>query len=147
MGTPTPPYCAILDAPLDVAALVAAVRSDASGALVTFIGTVREMGDGGRAVSGLDYEAHHDLALRALGVVAAEASSRFGAAQVAIAHRVGSLSLGEPAVVVAVAAAHRGVAFDACEYAIDELKARVPIWKKEHYRDGDAHWRENAPSP
>ncbi|MDQ2908602.1 MAG: molybdenum cofactor biosynthesis protein MoaE [Candidatus Eremiobacteraeota bacterium] len=139
------PYCTIVDAPLDVAALVDAVRSDAAGALVTFVGTVRESGDDGRAVSGLDYEAHHELALRELRAVAGEASSRFGAARVAIAHRIGSLALGEAAVAVVVASAHRGVAFDVCEFAIDELKRRVPIWKKEHYRDGDARWRENAP--
>jgi molybdopterin synthase catalytic subunit len=79
--------------------------------------------------------------MRAIG---AEASERFGNARVAIAHRVGELSLGEAAVAIAVAAPHRGAAFDACEYAIDELKRRVPIWKKERYVDGGEHWRENA---
>ncbi len=135
----------IARAPLDLAGLVAAVRTDATGGLVTFVGYVRETSDDGRPVSGLDYEAHQELALRELRAVGAEASSRFGAARVAIAHRVGSLELGDAAVAIAVAAAHRGVAFDACEYAIDELKARVPIWKRERYRDGDARWRENAP--
>ena len=65
----------------------------------------------------------------------------------AIAHRIGVLGIGDAAVAIAVAAAHRGVAFDACEYAIDELKRRVPIWKKEHYVSGDAVWRENAARP
>jgi len=136
----------IVDVPLDLAALVAAVRTDAMGGLVTFVGYVRETSDDGRPVSGLDYEAHPELALRELRAVGAEASSRFGAARVAIAHRIGSLGLGDAAVAIAVAAAHRGAAFDACEYAIDELKARVPIWKRERYRDGDARWRENAPT-
>ncbi len=135
---------AIDDAPLDLAPLIAAVRSTGAGAVVTFVGFVRETSDDGRAVTGLDYEAHRELALRELRAVGAEASSRFGAARVAIAHRVGALQLGEATVAIAVAAAHRAVAFDACEYAIDQLKARVPIWKKERYRDGDARWRENA---
>ena len=134
----------ITDAPLDIDALVAAVRTDAAGALVTFIGYVRETSDDGRPVNGLTYEAHRELALAELRAVGAEAASRFGDARVAIAHRVGALAIGEAAVAIAVAAMHRGVAFDACEYAIDTLKARVPIWKKEHYRDGDARWRENA---
>ncbi len=139
-------HYAVVDAPLDLTTLIAAVRSDATGGLVTFVGYVRETSDDGRPVSGLDYEAHRELALRELQAVGAEASARFGEARVAIAHRVGSLGLGEAAVAIAVAAAHRGVAFDACEYAIDQLKARVPIWKRERYRDGDARWRENAPT-
>ncbi len=139
-------HYAVVDAPLDLTTLIAAVRSDATGGLVTFVGYVRETSDDGRPVSRLDYEAHRELALRELQAVGAEASARFGEARVAIAHRVGSLGLGEAAVAIAVAAAHRGVAFDACEYAIDQLKARVPIWKRERYRDGDARWRENAPT-
>jgi molybdopterin synthase catalytic subunit len=134
----------LTEAPLDLAPLIAAVRSDASGALVTFVGYVRDTSDDDRPVTGLSYEAHRELALEQLRAVGAEASTRFGAARVAIVHRLGALGLGEPAVAIAVAAAHRAVAFDACEYAIDELKRRVPIWKKEHYRDGDARWRENV---
>ena len=134
----------IVESPLDVATLIAAVRTDAAGALVTFVGYVRETSDDGRAVTGLTYEAHRELALAELRAVGTEAATRFGEARVAIAHRVGALALGEPAVAVAVASMHRAIAFDACEYAIDQLKARVPIWKKEHYRDGDSDWRENA---
>jgi molybdopterin synthase catalytic subunit len=134
-------------APLDVAEVERAVRHPGAGALVTFVGYVRETSDDGRAVTGLSYEAHPELALAALREVGAEASTRFGAARVAIAHRIGSLALGEAAVAIAVASAHRRTAFAACEYAIDELKARVPIWKKEHYRDGAADWRENAARP
>jgi molybdopterin synthase catalytic subunit len=134
----------LTEAPLDLAPLIAAVRNDASGALVTFVGYVRDTSDDDRPVTGLSYEAHRELALEQLRAVGAEASTRFGAARVAIVHRLGALGLGEPAVAIAVAAAHRAVAFDACEYAIDELKRRVPIWKKEHYRDGDARWRENV---
>jgi len=133
--------------PLDVAVATRAVRSDAMGGLVTFVGYVRERSDDDREVTGLSYEAQSDLALAELRVIGAEASVKFGPARVAIVHRLGALGLGEAAVVVAVAAAHRAAAFDACEYAIDELKTRVPIFKKEHYASGEAAWRENARRP
>jgi molybdopterin synthase catalytic subunit len=136
-------YCDILESPLDLEPLIALVRGLESGALVTFVGYVRERADDGRSVDGLQYEAHRDLALAELRAVAREASEKFGEARVAIVHRIGELGLGEAAVAIAVASAHRGVAFDACEYAIDELKKRVPIWKKERYRDGTERWREN----
>jgi molybdopterin synthase catalytic subunit len=132
--------------PLDLGALIEAVQTDACGAVVAFLGVVRELGDGDQPVDGLSYEAYPAMALPEMRAVGAEASSKFGEARVAIAHRIGDLRLGEASVAVAVAAPHRGVAFDACEYAIDELKARVPIWKKEHFRSGEARWRPNAPS-
>ncbi len=138
-------HYAISDEPLDIAAVTRAVLDTGMGGLVTFVGYVRETSDDGRAVSGLTYEAHRELALAALAQIGAEAATRFGPARIAIAHRVGALALGEAAVAIAVAAAHRGAAFAACEYAIDELKMRAPIWKKEHYRDGAADWRQNAP--
>jgi len=131
--------------PLAIEPLIEAVRSDAAGGLVTFVGYVRATSDDDRPVTGLTYEAHEELALAELRRIGSEASTRFGRARVAIAHRLGSLGLGEAAVAIAVASAHRAAAFDACEYAIDELKRRVPIWKKEHYRDGVPLWRENPP--
>jgi len=133
----------ITETPLDVDALARAVGGEGFGAIVTFVGVVRATSDDGRSVDGLHYEAHRELALDALRTIGAEASSRFGAARVAIAHRIGDLEVGDAAVAIAVAAPHRGAAFDACEYAIDELKRRVPIWKKERYVDGDSRWREN----
>ncbi len=134
----------LTEAPLDIAALESAVHSDAMGGLVSFVGYVRERSDDGRPVTGLSYEAHAAFALEAMREIGAEASIKFGEARVAIGHRIGSLALGEAAVAIVVASVHRAAAFDACEYAIDELKKRVPIWKKEHYSDGDALWRENA---
>jgi molybdopterin synthase catalytic subunit len=130
--------------PLDPQSLLDAVRSDECGAIVTFLGVVRVMGDGDRPVDGLAYEAYPEMALPEMRAIGAEASSRFGEARVAIAHRIGDLALGEVSVAIAVASKHRAVAFDACEYVIDELKQRVPIWKRENYRDGETRWRPNA---
>jgi molybdopterin synthase catalytic subunit len=133
--------------PLSLEALVAAVRADVCGAVVTFVGVVRELSDDDRAVDGLSYEAYPAMALPEMRAIGDEAQLRWPGARVAIAHRVGALRIGEASVAIAVAAPHRAAAFDACEYAIDELKRRVPIWKKEHYVDGDARWRENALEP
>jgi molybdopterin synthase catalytic subunit len=134
----------LVEAPFDMDALVAAVSEPGSGALVTFVGYVRDHSDEGRAVTGLHYEAHRELALAELRAVGEDAVARFGIARIAIVHRIGELAVGETAVGIAVSAPHRAAAFDACEFAIDELKRRVPIWKKERYVDGDASWRENA---
>lgn len=129
--------------PLDVCAVEDLVRGDARGALVTFCGIVRERADNGRAVVGLSYEAHAQMAEAEFAAIAAEAVTSFGDCAVAIAHRTGDLQIGETAVVVAVASMHRSVAFDVCRYAIDQLKARAPIWKKERYVDGEAIWKAN----
>ena len=118
--------------------------SSACGGVVTFTGVVRERSDDDRAVTGLSYEAHEQMALAEFAQIAEEAKERFGACQIAIVHRTGDLRIGDVAVAVVVACAHRGAAFDACEFAIDELKARAPIWKKEHYADGgESVWKEN----
>jgi molybdopterin synthase catalytic subunit len=136
--------------PIDVAALERRVRADACGALVTFAGVVRERSDDDRPVTGLSYEAHEEMAVAEFSRIADEARERFGSCQIAVMHRIGDLRIGEVAVAVVVASPHRGTAFDACEYVIDELKARAPVWKKEHYADGgDSVWKQNechAPS-
>lgn len=129
--------------PIDVPVLEEYVRRAAFGAIVTFAGVVRELSDDGRKVSGLSYEAHEEMAVAEFARIADEARQRFGPCEIAVAHRVGDLRVGEPAVVVAVGSAHRGEAFDICEYVIDELKARAPIWKKEQYLDGASEWRPN----
>ncbi len=135
---------AIVREPIDVTALQQSVRSDAHGALVTFAGIVRERSDDDRAVTGLSYEAHEAMAVREFEEIAAAAIARFGRCNVAVAHRVGDLQVGEVAVAVVVGCMHRARAFDVCEYVIDELKARAPIWKKEHYVDGRADWIANS---
>jgi molybdopterin synthase catalytic subunit len=133
--------------PIDVAALVAAVRTDAHGGVVTFLGTTRETSpDDPRPVAALEYEAYDTMAVPEMEAIAREARERFGPLAIAIVHRTGRVALGEPSVAVVVAAPHRGRAFDACRYAIDALKSRVAVWKREIYRDGDAAWIANTAS-
>jgi molybdopterin synthase catalytic subunit len=133
-------------APLDPDALVRAVKTHAHGAVVTFLGTTRETSpDDPRPVAALDYEAYATMAVPEMEAIAREARERFGPLEIALVHRTGRVTLGEPSVAVVVAAPHRGVAFEACRYAIDALKSRVPVWKKEIYRDGGAAWVANTP--
>jgi len=110
-----------------------------AGGYASFEGWVRDHNEG-RTVQRLEYEAFEALAIREGERIVAEAVARFGVARAACVHRVGSLGIGELAVWVGVSAAHRGEAFAACRYIIDEVKHRVPIWKKEHYADGDSGW-------
>lgn len=126
-------------APIDPAALVEALRDVRTGACVTFEGRVRDENDG-RAVRALEYEAYAPLAESEGARVLAEALGRFQVTQAVCVHRTGSLSLGEIAVWVAVTSGHRAAAFDACSFIIAEVKARVPMWKKEHYADGTSAW-------
>jgi molybdopterin synthase catalytic subunit len=110
-----------------------------AGACVTFEGWVRDHNDG-RSVRALDYEAYAELAEKEGARIIAEAWAKFEVRAIHCVHRVGSLAIGDLAVWVGVSAAHRGAAFDACRYVIDEAKARVPIWKKEHYASGASEW-------
>ena len=125
--------------PLDPATLQRELLDPRAGACVTFEGWVRNHNDG-RPVLALDYEAFAELAGREGNRIVAEARAKFEVVALACVHRVGALQIGDLAVWVGVAAAHRGAAFDACRYVIDEAKARVPIWKKEHYADGSSEW-------
>lgn len=129
----------ISDRPIDPAVLKAAMPTTAAGACVTFEGWVREMNEG-RDVESLEYEAYKTVADSEGGKIMAEAMERFDIEAAHCVHRVGHLQLGDCAVWVGVSAGHRGAAFDACRYIIDEVKKRVPIWKKEHYADGDSGW-------
>ncbi len=125
--------------PLDPAALQRRLLDPRAGACATFEGWVRNRNDG-QAVRALDYEAHATLAEKEGLRILAEAQAKFSILNAVCAHRVGSLVLGDMAVWVGVTAEHRGDAFDACRYIIDEAKARVPIWKKEHYASGATAW-------
>ena len=125
--------------PLDVSALRSALADPACGGYAAFEGWVRDHNEGQR-VRHLEYEAYEALAVREAERIIAEAGARFGVAHAACAHRVGDLEVGELAVWVGVSAAHRDEAFRACRYIIDEIKHRLPIWKKEHYLGGDSGW-------
>ncbi len=125
--------------PLDPAALQRELHDRRAGACVVFEGWVRDHNDG-RAVRALDYEAFDELAGREAARILDEARQRFDVYALRCVHRVGALQIGDLAVWVGVIAAHRGAAFDACRYVIDEAKARLPIWKKEHYADGASDW-------
>ena len=127
--------------PIDIAALGAPAAAD--GAACTFVGVVRDH-NAGRAVRHLEYEAFEEMALPLLQEIAAEAGRRWPITSISIVHRLGRLEIGEPSVAVAAFAPHRAAAFEACRYAIDTLKATVPIWKKEFYADG-AVWLEDRP--
>ena len=130
--------------PLDSAAERRGVTDPACGGYASFEGWVRDHNDG-RPVLSLDYEAFAELAGREGNRIVAEACEKFAVLAVACVHRTGALRIGDLAVWVGVAAAHRGSAFDACRYVIDEAKARVPIWKKEHYATGGSKWIGSAP--
>lgn len=129
----------ITGAPIDAPALMEGLRDARAGACVTFEGRVRDTSDG-RGVRALDYEAYVPLAEKEGARILSEAREKFRIIGAACVHRTGSLALGEVAVWVAVTAGHRAAAFEACRYIIDETKARVPIWKKEHYADGATEW-------
>ena len=130
---------ALSETPPDLDALRARVRDPRAGGYASFEGWVRDH-HGGRSVGGLDFEAYAALAEREGERILAEAKARFDIIAACCVHRVGTLAIGDLAVWVGVSAAHRGAAFDACRYIIDEVKRRVPIWKREHYREGDADW-------
>ncbi len=138
-GSPTGVrLCKVVDTPLDVREVIQAVSNSASGAVVSFTGTVRDHSLGKEVVA-LDYEAYPAAAEKMMRQVADEIAERWGIQHFAIIHRVGHLVVGEASVVIAVASAHRHEAFAACEYVIVRLKEIVPIWKKEAYTDG-ATW-------
>jgi len=124
--------------PLSHEALLRAVASPSHGAVVSFVGAVRDHHEG-RAVVGLSYSAYLDMAERECGAIVREAEMRWGV-RVALAHRLGDLAVGDTAVIVVAAAPHRDAAFHACRAVIDDIKRRVPIWKHEHHADGTSSW-------
>ncbi len=127
------------EAEIDVAALSDGLAQSQVGACVTFEGWVRDH-NAGRVVRGLAYQAYAPLAQSEGERIVDEASQRFDLVRVRCVHRVGDLAIGDLAVWVGVSAAHRDAAFAGCRYIIDEIKKRVPIWKNEHYADGDSGW-------
>jgi molybdopterin synthase catalytic subunit len=140
------PLLSLTTEPLDAGAVIRRAEDEAGagrhGAVAVFIGNVR--GENvGRRVVGLHYEAYEPLALKAFGVIAAEAGGWWPGVTLAIRHRVGPLAVGEASIVIAAAAAHRAEAFQACRYAIERVKQITPIWKRETF-DGGEEWIEGA---
>ena len=130
---------ALVDREIDLGAVIGEVQRTANGATVLFVGTVRDVNDG-RPVEGMEYTAYRAMAARELDAISGEAMERFEARDIVVEHRLGELVLGDVSVAIAVAHAHRGAAYDASRYVIEQLKRRVPIWKLEHYADGAREW-------
>jgi molybdopterin synthase catalytic subunit len=128
----------LTEQPIDATALAASITAPERGALVTFTGLVRDH-HAGRQVVSLGYVAYGTMAEKVCDEIIREAEHRW-TVRVALAHRLGELAIGDTAVAVAVSAAHRSAAFEACRWVIDELKRRVPIWKRERYADGSEGW-------
>lgn len=129
---------------IDPSALLEAVADHGHGASLLFLGTVRDHADG-RSVSGMEYEAYVEMAEATLAAIAEEAAARLDGGAVAVIHRIGELGLGEASVAIAIGSPHRAPAYDANRYVIEEIKKRLPVWKHEHYADGDEAWVEGTP--
>ena len=125
--------------PIDYHALTEQVRTPACGAVVLFLGTVREL-TGDRVTVALDYEAYPAMAEKKMAEIERETRARWPVGEIALVHRLGRLEPGAVSVAVAVSCPHRAQAFDACRYAIDRIKEVVPLWKKENWADGTAEW-------
>jgi molybdopterin synthase catalytic subunit len=124
---------------IDYHALTESVHRNHCGAVVTFLGTVRDLTDG-QVTAALDYEAYPGMAEKKLAEIEADTRSRWPVGEIALVHRLGHLEVGEVSVAVAVSCPHRAEAFEACRHAIDRLKELVPIWKKENWADGRTEW-------
>ena len=143
LSSPTRTYLTRAAIPADE--LIAAAKQGSDGAVVVFDGIVRDNTRGRRTLY-LDYEAYEEMAERQIAELAGQAVDRFGVRGVTLVHRLGRLEIGETSILIVVASAHRGAAFEACRWLIDTLKKTVPIWKKETFADG-AVWADGEPFP
>lgn len=132
--------------PIDVARITEMVMRAGNGGIATFIGTVRDFADGS-AVVGMEYSAYLEMARKELAAIVAEAAAAAPDTDIAAVHRIGELTVGDVSIAIAAGHAHRGPAFDACRYVIEEAKRRVPIWKREHYASGKSEWVVPAHAP
>ncbi len=124
---------------IDTNEVLSRIGSDQDGATLLFLGVVRDHADG-RPVSGMRYDAYEEMATPVLLEIANEAADRTGSDRIAVVHRFGELSIGDVSVAIAVSTPHRAEAYDASRYVIEEIKKRLPVWKKEHYTDGGSEW-------
>jgi molybdopterin synthase catalytic subunit len=125
--------------PIDPSNVVERVGAPEDGAVALFVGTVRNRNEG-RPVGGMEYEGYAEMAREQLAAIVAEAAARAGTDRIAAVHRLGELAIGEVSVAIAVSTPHRAEAFDAARYVIEEIKKRLPVWKRERYLDGGAEW-------
>ena len=142
-GGREPPLVGLSDGPIDVEALER-IAGAGHGAVVTFVGRARNRGDDGREVTSLEYEVYPEMAEATLRAVAGEVPERWPDCAVAVVHRTGAVPIGEAAVVIVTAAPHRSDAYEANRYVIEAIKARLPIWKLEHFADGSRWKRPGA---
>jgi len=133
---------ALVEEPIDLGALLAAVSDPERGATAVFLGSTRREGDG-RPVEALVYEAYDELAVRELQVIAQETESRHDA-RLAIVHRVGRVAAGEASIAIVASAGHRPAAFAACRFALEAVKARLPVWKQTVFEDGGTQWLDGS---
>jgi molybdopterin synthase catalytic subunit len=136
-------FCRITHDPIDPGALIAAVTTPSDGAVLLFWGVVRNHHQG-LAVNRLEYDAYVEMAEAKLKEIVGEARTRWPVGAIAVVHRLGRLEIGEASVGIAVASPHRAEAYDASRYVIEELKRRVPIWKREGYLEGASRWLGGA---
>jgi MoaE-MoaD fusion protein len=134
----------LTDGPIDTGRAAAAVSGPGRGAVVLFLGTVRDH-HAGRSVEKLTYSAYRSMALDGLRRIAADLEASATGLRAAIVHRLGEVPVGEASVVIAIGSPHRAAAYEASRIALERLKAEIPIWKREHYADGEAAWREEEP--
>lgn len=137
-------YSDITHDPLDLPGLLRTVAGPANGAVLLFLGVVREQADG-RPVSGMRYEAYEPMARSELARIVEQAEARFEVSAVTTVHRLGDLGLEEASLAIAVASPHRPAAYEASRWVLEEIKLRLPVWKHEHYTDGNSAWVPGTP--
>jgi molybdopterin synthase catalytic subunit len=139
-------HAEVVHQPIEPAHVLGRVGSSGDGAAVLFVGVVRDHADG-RAVTGMRYDAYEEMATEVLAAIAREAAELAGSDRIAVVHRVGELAVGEPSVAIAVSTPHRAEAFDASRHVIEEIKKRLPMWKKERYAHGEEAWVAGSVPP
>jgi molybdopterin synthase catalytic subunit/molybdopterin converting factor small subunit len=143
-GTDEPLRAELVDGPIDADRVTAAVSGPGRGAVVVFLGTVRDH-HAGRRVEKLTYSAYRSMAVEGLRRIVADLGAASPGLRAAIVHRLGEVPVGEASVVIAIGSPHRAAAYEASRTALERLKTEIPIWKREHYADGEAAWREEEP--
>jgi molybdopterin synthase catalytic subunit len=136
-------YAAITRDSIDTTVLLSRVGAASDGAVLLFLGVVRDHNEG-QAVTGVAYDAYTEMAERVLGDIALEAANRLGTDRVAVMHRTGRLAIGETSVAIAVSSPHRAESFDAARYIIEQIKLRLPVWKRELYASGSSDWLDGS---